>query len=129
MDSVRCVNHKIVQTIMHQWLSNPSGRDKSTVSSSVSGGFDHPGIVRWYKCFISQRALFFVHNYHAGAVTFKERFFNNSNNTIAVAILVVIILVVVVYHYQNHLFGVVSHSWYRQLPPYMGAISPYGHYN
>lgn len=80
MDSVRCVNHKIVQTIMHQWLSNPSGRDKSTVSSSVSGGFDHPGIVRWYKCFISQRALFFVHNYHAGAVTFKERFFNNNNN-------------------------------------------------
>jgi PAB-dependent poly(A)-specific ribonuclease subunit 3 len=81
MDSVRCVNHKIVQTIMHQWLSNPSGRDKSTVSSSVSGGFDHPGIVRWYKCFISQRALFFVHNYHAGAVTFKERFFNNSNSS------------------------------------------------
>jgi PAB-dependent poly(A)-specific ribonuclease subunit 3 len=74
MDSVRCVSHKIVQTVMHQWLSNPSGRDKTTVS--LSGGFDHPGIVRWYKCFISQRAVFFVHNYHAGAVTFKERFFN-----------------------------------------------------
>ena len=72
MDSIRCVSHKIVQTVMHQWLSNPSGRDKTT----SSGGFDHPGIVRWYKCFISQRAVFFVHNYHAGAVTFKERFFN-----------------------------------------------------
>eukprot|EP00986_Skeletonema_menzelii_P002990 scaffold863_cov215-Skeletonema_menzelii.AAC.11 len=74
MDSIRCVSHKIVQTVMHQWLSNPSGRDKTTASSS--GGFDHPGIVRWYKCFISQRAVFFIHNYHAGAVTFKERFFN-----------------------------------------------------
>lgn len=74
MDSIRCVSHKIVQTVMHQWLSDPSGRDKTTASSS--GGFDHPGIVRWYKCFISQRAVFFIHNYHAGAVTFKERFFN-----------------------------------------------------
>mmetsp|Transcript_24875 Transcript_24875/g.37561 ORF Transcript_24875/g.37561 Transcript_24875/m.37561 type:complete len:607 (+) Transcript_24875:78-1898(+) len=74
MDSIRCVSHKIVQTVMHQWLSNPSGRDKTTASSS--GGFDHPGIVRWYKCFISQRAVFFIHNYHAGAVTLKERFFH-----------------------------------------------------
>lgn len=74
MDSVRCVSHKIIQTVMQQWLSSSSGRDKNTVSST--GGFDHPGIVRWYKCFMSQRAVFFVHNYHAGAVTFKERFFN-----------------------------------------------------
>ena len=49
MDSVRCVSHKICQTVMHQWLSNTSGREDNAV------GFDHPGVVRWYKCFLSQR--------------------------------------------------------------------------
>mmetsp|Transcript_12714 Transcript_12714/g.27447 ORF Transcript_12714/g.27447 Transcript_12714/m.27447 type:complete len:583 (+) Transcript_12714:145-1893(+) len=73
-DSVRCVSHKIAQTVMHQWLSNASGREKHT----SNGGFDHPGVVRWYKCFLSQRAVFFVHQYHAGAVTLRERFFNNA---------------------------------------------------
>lgn len=72
MDSVRCVSHKIAQTVMHQWLSNASGREKH----SPGGGFDHPGVVRWYKCFLSQRAVFFVHQYHAGAVTLRERFFD-----------------------------------------------------
>ena len=74
MDSVRCVSHKIAQTVMHQWLSNASGREKH----AASGGFDHPGVVRWYKCFLSQRAVFFVHQYHAGAVTLRERFFPDS---------------------------------------------------
>jgi len=73
MDSVRCVSHKIAQTVMHQWLSDTSGRLKH----SAGGGFDHPGIVRWYKCFLSQRAVFFVHQYHAGAVTLRERFFSH----------------------------------------------------
>ena len=72
IDSVRCVSHKIAQSVMHQWLSNASGREKHT----VIGGFDHPGVVRWYKCFLSQRAVFFVHQYHAGAVTLHERFYS-----------------------------------------------------
>lgn len=72
IDSVRCVSHKIAQSVMHQWLSNASGREKHT----AIGGFDHPGVVRWYKCFLSQRAVFFVHQYHAGAVTLHERFFS-----------------------------------------------------
>ena len=79
MDSVRCVSHKIAQTVMHQWLSNASGREKhstTAAASSAMGGFDHPGVVRWYKCFLSQRAVFFVHQYHAGAVTLRERFFS-----------------------------------------------------
>ena len=33
--------------------------------NSVGGAFDHPGVVRFYKCFLSQRAVFFVHHYHA----------------------------------------------------------------
>ena len=76
LDSVRCVSHKIAQTVMYQWLSNASGRLK--FGTSGGGGFDHPGIVRWYKCFLSQRAVFFVHQYHAGAVTLRERFFSNN---------------------------------------------------
>lgn len=74
IDSVRCVSHKIAQTVMHQWMSNVSGREKHTSNA----GFDHPGVVRWYKCFLSQRAVFFVHQYHAGAVTLRERFFNHA---------------------------------------------------
>ena len=84
IDSVRCVSHKIAQTVMHQWLSNINGRDDDTTtynnnnnSNIIGGGFDHPGIVRWYKCFISQRAVFFIHHYHAGAVTVRERFFSH----------------------------------------------------
>ncbi|KAL7543054.1 hypothetical protein ACHAXR_012346 [Thalassiosira sp. AJA248-18] len=75
IDSVRCVSHKIAQTVMHQWLSNASGREKYTAGG---GGFDHPGVVQWYKCFLSQRAVFFVHQYHAGAVTLRERFFSHA---------------------------------------------------
>jgi len=61
---------------MHQWLSGASGRDgQPQASSAMMSGFDHPGVVRWYKCFMSQRAVFFLHDYHAGAVTLRERFF------------------------------------------------------
>jgi len=76
MDSVRCVSHKIIQSVMHQWLSNSNGREGAQPQATpVTGGFDHPGIVRWYKCFIYERALFFIHQYHAGAFTLQERFF------------------------------------------------------
>lgn len=73
MDSVRCVSHKICQTVMHQWLSNASGREDN------AAGFDHPGVVRWYKCFLSQRALYFVHQYHPGAITLRDRFFSHAH--------------------------------------------------
>ena len=81
IDSVRCVSHKIVQTVLHQWLSNASSsRQNEHDAATVGGGgigFDHPGIVRWYKCFLSQRAVFFVHHYHAGSMTLHERFFKH----------------------------------------------------
>lgn len=59
---MKCVNHKICQNVMQSWLSNPMGSENEGVSS---GAFDHPGVVRFYKCFLSQRAVFFVHHYHA----------------------------------------------------------------
>lgn len=75
LDSVRCVSHKIIQTVMNQWLSNEQDAVTGGVGNGI--GFDHPGIVRWYKCFLSQRAVFFVHHYHAGSMTLQERFFNH----------------------------------------------------
>lgn len=75
IDSVRQASHKVIQHVMHQWLSGANGRDGQPQASAMISGFDHPGIVRWYKCFISQRALFFLSAYHAGAVTLRERFF------------------------------------------------------
>ena len=75
IDSVRCVSHKIAQSVMHQWLSSAFGRE----NHAAHGGFDHPGVVRWYKCFLSQRALFFVHQYHPGATTLRERFFGHGH--------------------------------------------------
>jgi hypothetical protein len=43
---------------------------KERIVGGGSGSFDHPGVVRLYKCFLSQRAVFFVHHYHA--VSFHE---------------------------------------------------------
>lgn len=63
--AMKCVNHKICQNVMQSWLSNPMGSENGGVSS---GAFDHPGVVRFYKCFLSQRAVFFVHHYHAVGV-------------------------------------------------------------
>ena len=84
LDSVRCVSHKIIQTVMHQWFSNTSSSSPQSENDASTGGgvgngigLEHPGIVRWYKCFLSQRAVFFVHHYHAGSMTLHERFFNH----------------------------------------------------
>jgi hypothetical protein len=60
--AMKCVNHKICQAVMQQWLSNPMGLERNQLAGGV---FDHPGVVRFYKCFLSQRAVFFVHRYHA----------------------------------------------------------------
>ena len=35
---------------------------------------DHPGICRLFQCFVSQRAVFFLHSYHPGAITLQEQF-------------------------------------------------------
>jgi PAB-dependent poly(A)-specific ribonuclease subunit 3 len=59
--ATKCVNHKICQSVMQQWLGSSLGVEKN----SMGGAFDHAGVVRFYKCFLSQRAVFFVHHYHA----------------------------------------------------------------
>lgn len=75
LDSVRSVSHKIIQTCMQKW-NIPGMPGEQFNGGADAGGFDHPNVVKWYKCFLSQRAVFFVHHYHAGAVTFRERFFS-----------------------------------------------------
>ena len=63
-DNVRSVSPKIAAVVTDQWhLQQNEG-------SSVQ---DHPGIVPFYKCFVSQRAVFFVHQYIPGARTLRER--------------------------------------------------------
>lgn len=58
-DNVRCVSPRIAVAVTEKWSA-------STVQ-------EHPGIVPLYRCFISKRAVFFVHHYVPGARTLKER--------------------------------------------------------
>jgi PAB-dependent poly(A)-specific ribonuclease subunit 3 len=59
-DNVRSVSPKIAGAVSDRW------------ASSVSV-MQHPGIVPFYQCFVSQRAVFFVHHFVAGSRTLKER--------------------------------------------------------
>lgn len=59
-DDVRCVSPKIAATIEDRW-------------TRVRRVQEHPGIVPLYRCFLAQRAVFFVHQYIPGARTLKER--------------------------------------------------------
>jgi len=54
-DNVKSVNPKIASTIMEQW-----------------GGIEHPGIATLHQCFVSQRAVFFVHQYIPGTQSFLQ---------------------------------------------------------
>ena len=59
-DSVRCVSPKIAAAVSDRWSS----------SSSVQ---EHPGVVPFYHCFLTQRAVFFVHQYIPGSLSLKQR--------------------------------------------------------
>jgi len=83
IDSAGCVSHKIIQNVLNMWMNNSRSDDMHHCNHNHrSSLFQHPGVVAWHKCFISQRAVFFVHQFHVGAVTLKERFFdpNHVNN-------------------------------------------------
>ncbi len=81
IDSAGCVSHKIIQNVMNMWMSKSrSDNVQHRTNNHRSCLFQHPGVVAWYKCFISQRAVFFVHQFHVGAVTLKERFFDPNYN-------------------------------------------------
>lgn len=47
-DNVRCVSPRIAEAVMKKW----------TTAAAVE---EHPGVVPLYRCFVAQRALFFVH--------------------------------------------------------------------
>ena len=59
-DNVRCVSPRIAVAVMEKWNS------AATVQ-------EHPGVVPLYRCFVAQRAVFFVHQYIPGARTLRER--------------------------------------------------------
>jgi PAB-dependent poly(A)-specific ribonuclease subunit 3 len=63
-DNVRSVSPKIAAAVLERWTG---------ISSSSAAVQEHPGIVPFYHCFVSQRAVFFVHQYIPGARTLLER--------------------------------------------------------
>jgi PAB-dependent poly(A)-specific ribonuclease subunit 3 len=63
-DNVRSVSAKIAATVTDRW---------HRATNDVPAVQDHPGIVPFYKCFVAQRAVFFVHQYFPGARTLQER--------------------------------------------------------
>jgi PAB-dependent poly(A)-specific ribonuclease subunit 3 len=54
-DNVKSVNPKIASTVLEQWAS-----------------IEHPGIATLHQCFVSQRAVFFVHQYIPGTRSFLQ---------------------------------------------------------
>lgn len=59
-DNVRCVSPRIAAAVTEKW-------------NSATGVQEHPGVVPFYRCFVAQRAVFFVHQYIPGARTLRER--------------------------------------------------------
>lgn len=59
-DNVRCVSPRIAVTVMEKW-------------NSAIKVQEHPSVVPLYRCFVAQRAVFFVHQYIPGARTLRER--------------------------------------------------------
>lgn len=93
-NAARSVSNKIASAVRDAWAAAPlyqqgqspssapspasSGAPSSSTQSPTTSGklVDHPNVVRLYKAFVSQRAVFFVHGYHPGARTVRERFFH-----------------------------------------------------
>ena len=70
-DNVRSVSHQIAQTVSENWSTAVTMQTRRAV-------LDHPGLVRFFRCFVANRAVFFVHQYCPGARTLQERFFGNN---------------------------------------------------
>lgn len=65
MDNVRSVSNKIAVAVTDRWVG------ASTTSTPV---VSHPGVVRFHRVFVANRAVFFVHQYIPGARTLQEQF-------------------------------------------------------
>lgn len=59
-DNVRCVSPRIAVAVMEKW-------------NNAIKVQEHPSVVPLYRCFVAQRAVFFVHQYIPGARTLRER--------------------------------------------------------
>lgn len=58
-DNVRSVSPKIAASVSERW--------------NVPQVQEHPGIVPFYQCFMTQRAVFFVHHFIPGAQSLRDR--------------------------------------------------------
>ncbi|CAB9518901.1 PAN2-PAN3 deadenylation complex subunit PAN3 [Seminavis robusta] len=87
-DNVRCVSPRIAITVMEKWNSVPSVQE-------------HPGVVPFYRCFVAQRAVFFVHQYIPGARTLRERLEGPLLETVAWSAIVQLISAVRAVHTNN----------------------------
>jgi len=80
LDNCRAVSHKIAAAVTDRWTT--SGITLDPTNPVRVPVVDHPGLVRFHRCFVAQRAVFFVHHYHPGAQTLRERFFAAQNNAV-----------------------------------------------
>jgi len=67
LDNVRSVSYKIATAVTERW----------TTAQTVTTGaplVEHPGIVRFYRMFLSNRAVFCIHEYVPACRTLRERF-------------------------------------------------------
>lgn len=71
LDNVRSVSRMIASAISERWVT---ARNLNSGAAVV----DHPGVVRFYRCFLSNRAVFFLHQYIPGARTLRERFIDRN---------------------------------------------------
>ena len=56
VDSVKSASHKIAQFLSDRWASDITMPSQRAV-------LDHPGLVRFYQCFVANHAVFLIHQY------------------------------------------------------------------
>jgi PAB-dependent poly(A)-specific ribonuclease subunit 3 len=87
-DNVRCISPRIAIAVMEKWNSAVSVQE-------------HPGIVPFYRCFLAQRAVFFVHQYIPGARTLRERLEGPLLESVAWSAILQLISAIRVVHTNN----------------------------
>jgi PAB-dependent poly(A)-specific ribonuclease subunit 3 len=66
VDNVKSVSHTVAAAVTDRWAAAITNRTRCPV-------LDHPGLVRFVRCFVAHRAVFFLHHYCPGARTLRER--------------------------------------------------------
>lgn len=91
-DNVRSVSPKIAAAVTDRW--HHQQKDNPSVQ-------DHPGVVPFYKCFVAQRAVFFVHQYIPGARPLRERLNGPLSENILWSIVTQLVSAIRVVHSNN----------------------------